>query len=67
MQLTEKNALIIYGGTEIARLEKTLPDNNPDGNLNDYQKVKKKLNDYFLPKRNKHHAQYIILKNRPKA
>ena len=35
------------------RLEKTLPDNDPDGNLDDYQKVKQKLNDYFVPKRNK--------------
>ena len=62
-----KDALIIYGGTEIARLVKTLPDNDPDGNLDDYQKVKEKLNDYFLPKRNKHHARYIFLKSRPKA
>ena len=62
-----KDALIIYGGTEIARLEKTLPDNDPDGNLDDYQKVTKKLNDYFLPKRNKHNARYIFLKSRPKA
>ena len=62
-----KDALIIYGGTEIARLEKTLPDNDPDGNLDDYQKVKQKLNDYFQPKRNKHHARYIFLKSRPEA
>ena len=57
-----KDALMIYGGTEIARLEKTLPDNDPDGNLDVYQKVKKKLNGYFLPKRNKHHARYIFEK-----
>ena len=62
-----KDALIIYCGTEIARLEKTLPDNDPDGNLDDYQKVKKKLNDYFLPERIKHHARYIFLKSRPEA
>ena len=27
-----KYALIIYGGTEIARLKKTLPENDPGGN-----------------------------------
>ena len=37
-----KDVLIICGGTEIARLEKTLPDNDPGGNLDDYQKVKKR-------------------------
>ena len=62
-----KDPLILYGGTEIARSEKTLPDNDPDRNLDDYQKVKKKLNDYFLPKISKHHVRYIFLKSRPEA
>ena len=35
--------------------------------MDDYQKVKKKLNDYFLPKSNKHHARYIFLKSRPEV
>ena len=57
--------MIIYGGKEIARLEKSLPD--PDGNSNEYEKLRKKLNDYFAPKQNKHYARYVFLKMRPFA
>ena len=47
--------MIIYGGNEIARLEKSLPD--PEmGDL--YTKLHTKLNDHFTPKKNKHHARY---------
>ena len=67
--LDKKVALIIYGGKEISRLEKSLPD--PTGedaeSLNEYEKLRKKLNDYFLLKRNKHHARYIFLKSKPIA
>lgn len=64
--LDKKDAIIIYGGQEIARLAKSLPDpEDPDGELDVYQKLRKKLNDYFIPKRNKHYARYIFLKMRP--
>ena len=60
--------MIIYGGKEMARLEKNLPDPaDPDGELNDYEKLRKKLTDYFSPKRNKHYARYMFLKMRPSA
>ena len=49
-----KDAMIIYSGKELARLEKSLPD--PVGDLNEYETLCKKLNDCFLPKRNKHYA-----------
>ena len=67
--LDKKDALIIYGGKEISRLEKSLPDPTSEDaeSLNEYEKLRKKLNDYFLPKRNKHHARYIFLKNKPIA
>ena len=58
----KKDAMIIYGGREIARLERSLP-NPTDGNS--YEKLRKKLNDYFTPKKNKHHARYNFLKMRP--
>ena len=58
-----KDAMIIYGGKELARLEKSLPD--PIGDLDEYEKLRKKLNDYFSPKRNKHYARYMFLKLRP--
>ncbi|PFX13497.1 hypothetical protein AWC38_SpisGene22414 [Stylophora pistillata] len=61
--LDKKDALIIYGGKEIARREKSLP--NPTDGGNDYKKLKKKLNDYFKPKKSKHHARYVFLKMRP--
>ena len=48
------------------QLEKTLPDNDLNGNLDDCQGVLK-LNDYFVPKRNKQYVQYIFLKSRHEA
>ena len=41
--------------------EKKLPDPAAES-LNEYEKLRKKFNDYFTPKRNKHHARYIFLK-----
>ena len=61
--MDRKDALIIYGGKEIARLEKTLP--NPEGDLDEYLKLRTKLNEYFLPKRNKLYARYIFMQIRP--
>ena len=47
--LDKKDALLIYGGKEIARLEKSLP--NPTDELNNYEKLKKKLNISTLHQR----------------
>ena len=47
--LDRKNALIIHGGKEIACLYKSLP--NPTDGTNDYEKLRKKLNDYFKTKK----------------
>lgn len=62
----KKDALIIYGGKEIARLEKSL-QNPSTGEMNEYEKLKSKLNEHFLPKRNKHHARYKFLSMKPEA
>ena len=59
-----KDALIIYGGQEISRLEKSLPNPEVPGQ-NVYQKIRKKMNEYFIPKRNKHYSRYMFLKMRP--
>ena len=49
------------GGQEIARLAKSLPDpEDPNGELDEYQKLRKKLNDYYIPKGNKHYARYMF-------
>ena len=61
----QKDALMIYGGREIARLEKALPD--PCGKLNEYEKLKIKLNTHFLPQRNKYYARYLFLKITPRV
>ena len=61
--LDKKDALIIYLGKDIARLEKSLP-NSTDG-AKGYEKLRKKLYDYLKPKKNKHHARYLFLKMRP--
>ena len=62
----KNDATIIYGGQEIARLARSLPDpEDPNDELGEYKKLQKKLNDYFIPKKNKHYARYIFLKMRP--
>ena len=64
--MDQKDALIIYGGQEIARLEKSLPDSEgSNSQLDVYQKLRKKLNEYFIPKKNKHYSRYMFLKMRP--
>ena len=62
----KKDAMIIYGGKDIARLSKSLPDPTEE-DLDAYAKLKKKLNDYFKPQQNKHHARYLFLKMRPNS
>ena len=48
--LDKKDAILIYGGQEIARLAKSLPDpEDPNGELDEYQKLRKKLNNYYIP------------------
>ena len=59
-----KDALLIFGGNEITRLDKWLPD--PRGKYDDFEKVKKKLTDYYVPQINKHYARYMFIKMRPK-
>ena len=58
----KKDAMIIYGGNEITRLEKSLPD--PETGDVD-TKLRTKLNGHFTPKKNKHHVRYLFLKMRP--
>ena len=59
----KKDALLIFGGRELRRLDKYLPDLADD--LDEYQKIRRKLNDYYLPKRNIYFERYLFLKMRP--
>ena len=38
---------------------------NPTDGAKDYEKLRKKLNNCFKPKKNRHHARYVFLKMRP--
>ena len=58
----KKDAMLIYGGTEIRRLEKSLQDPE-EGDV--YAKLQSKLNNYFAPKKNVHYARYLFLKMKP--
>ena len=59
----KKDALLIFGGRELRRLDKYLPD--LADNLDEYQKIRKKLNDYYLARRNIYFERYLFLKMRP--
>ena len=61
----KEDALLIFGVKDIAYLEKYLPD--PGGILDEYQRLKNKLNAYFLPRRNTYLARYLFLKSRPRS
>ncbi|VDI62133.1 Hypothetical predicted protein [Mytilus galloprovincialis] len=58
----KKDALIIYGGKIYSRLERSLRDEEGE---DEYKVLKNKLNKYYLPKKNKHHARYLFLKMKP--
>ena len=48
----KKEAIIIYGGKELARLDKSLPDpgqlEGEDNQMDDYEKLKTKPNGYYI-------------------
>ena len=60
----KKDVLIIFGGRGIEYLEKYLPEQ--DGKLDEYQKLREKLNTYFPPRRNKFLARYLFQELRPR-
>ena len=68
----KKEAMIIFGGKELARLEKSLPNPterpegvNADVPIDDYNKLQWKLDNYFLKKKNTHHARYKFNSMKP--
>ena len=58
------NALKIYGGKEIKELARNLPETAPVVGDDDYKKLKRKLDNYFLPKKLKHHARFTFNKQK---
>jgi len=68
-------ALKQFCGKEVKKLIRSLPDpqplpdqDNPGQNLaeTEYEKTKRKLNNYFIPKRNRHYAVYLFTNLRQK-
>ena len=57
----KKDAMLIYGGVEVRRLDKSLQDPS-EGDV--YAKLKRKLTNYCAPKNNAH---FLFLKTRPEA
>ena len=58
------SALKIYGGLEVKKLARNLPDPASVGEEDAYKKLKRKLINHLLPKKNKHHARYMFSKQR---
>ena len=56
--------LKIYGGKEIKKLARNSPEIAPVVGHDDCKKLKRKLNNHFLPKKNKHHARYMFNKQK---
>ena len=58
------SALKIYCRQEIKKLAQNLPDNAPVEDEDDFKKLIRKLNNHFLPNKNKQHARYMFSKRR---
>ena len=57
----KKDGLIIYGGHDIANLKDSLPDvETTDPPADAYTKFIRKLDKYFLPKKNKDYARFQL-------
>ena len=60
-----KDALLIYGGKDLVRLERYLHD--ADAKLDEYETLMRKLNDYYVPRINKHYGHFFIPQYETKA
>ena len=58
------SALKIYGRLDVKKLARNLPDIAPVVGDDDYKKLKRKLNNYSLPMKNKHHARFTFSRQR---
>lgn len=59
------STLKIYGSKEIKKLACNLPDTAPVVRDDDYKKLKRKLDNYFLLNKNKHHTRFTFSRRRP--
>ena len=54
----KKDGLIIYGGQEIADIDDSIPDLTAEGDEDVYSLLIRKLDKYFLPRKNKDYARF---------
>ena len=60
------DALLIFGGKEVKRLARILPDTDEsDRKTNLYERLRRKLDDYFLPRKNERLARILFGKMHP--
>ena len=58
------NVLKIYGGKDIKKLSRNVPETAPVFGDDDYKKLQRKLHNHFLPKKNKHRARFTFNKEK---
>ena len=56
----KKDGLIINGEQEIAHLDDSIPDPILEGEQNEYTRLIAKLDQHFLPKKNKDYARFKL-------
>ena len=55
-----KQALEVFGGGVITICEYSLPDLDSNGDV--YERMDQKLNNHFVPRKNKYHARFRLAK-----
>ena len=61
----KKQALLVFGRREVTICEDSRPD--LDNNRDVYERMVEKLNNHFVPRKNKHHARFRLRQNQQKS
>ena len=61
------STLKIYGGLDVKKRARILPDAAAVVGEDDFKKLKRKLNNHSLPTKNKHHARFTFSRQLPEA
>ena len=61
----KKQAILVFGGREVTICEDSRPD--LDNNRDVYERMVEKLNNHFVPRKNKHHARFRLQQNQQKS
>ena len=61
------STLKIYGGLDVKKRARILPDAAAVVGEDDFKKLKRKLNNHSLPTKNKHHARFTFSRQLPRS